>query len=187
MLNRNDWIQLHYPMVQQVTAGTGILPEIALSQAIIESSTKASDGNFYPGTSKLATDGNNLFGIKADKNWKGDFITLPTKEFKDGKWVQTSAKFRKYPSIEDSFKDYVKFLQTNPRYKAAGVFSAKTYQEQAKALQKAGYATDPNYSNLLTGVINSFKKYIPKVTVPFLWIAAAFLLFINFFTGKSKA
>ena len=91
-----------------------ILPSITIAQAILESSWGESD---------LAQIYNNLFGIKADSSWKGEYVTLETFEFYDTK-------------IEDKFRVY-----SNQRYKKYGVFEAKTYIEQAYALQNAGYST----------------------------------------------
>lgn len=186
MLKRPEWMKLHLPMAQKVTEGTGIFPEIALAQAVLESSAKFADGYYYPGASRLAQDGNNFFGIKATGSWKGDTIILPTIEYSNGKKVTVNATFRKYANIEESFKDYINFLKTNPRYKKAGVFSAKTYQQQAAALQKAGYATDPKYSSLLTGIIDKFKKIMPIIKTPFLAIAAGLFFFTGYCQPKKN-
>lgn len=110
----------------------GILPSITIGQAILESEW---------GRSKLATDGNNLFGIKASENYKGDVINLKTKEFYD---VTINDNFRKYKTKEESIIDHGEFLKNNKRYEENGVFIAKTYVNQAKALEKAGYSTAEN-------------------------------------------
>lgn len=106
-----------------------ILPSITIAQAIIESSW---------GKSTLAKQYNNLFGIKADAYWKGKSVTLETKEHLD---TIIDDKFRIYDDKNESIKDHAKFLATNKRYKNNGVFDAKTYIYQAKALEKAGYST----------------------------------------------
>lgn len=106
-----------------------ILPSITIAQAILESSWGESD---------LAQIYNNLFGIKADSSWKGDYVTLETFEFYDTK---IEDKFRVYSNKNQSIKDHAKFLVDNQRYKKYGVFEAKTYIEQAYALQNAGYST----------------------------------------------
>ena len=81
-------------------------------------------------------------------------MTSRTSEFKDGGYVSQNSRFRKYASIGDSVKDHTYFLQQYARYK--GVFVAQTPEEQAKALQEAGYATDPNYSGKLISIINTY-------------------------------
>ena len=106
-----------------------ILPSITIAQAILESSWGESD---------LAQIYNNLFGIKADSSWKGEYVTLETFEFYDTK---IEDKFRVYSNKNQSIKDHAKFLLDNQRYKKYGVFEAKTYIEQAYALQNAGYST----------------------------------------------
>ena len=106
-----------------------ILPSITIAQAILESSWGESD---------LAQIYNNLFGIKADSSWKGESVLLETFEFYDTK---IEDKFRVYSDKNQSIKDHAKFLVDNQRYKKYGVFEAKTYIEQANALQNAGYST----------------------------------------------
>ena len=106
-----------------------ILPSITIAQAILESSWGESD---------LAQIYNNLFGIKADSSWKGEYVTLETFEFYDTK---IEDKFRVYSNKNQSIKDHAKFLVDNQRYKKYCVFEAKTYIEQAYALQNAGYST----------------------------------------------
>lgn len=108
----------------------GILPSITIAQAILESNW---------GTSELATQGKNLFGVKVGSDWKGNTILMDTREYYDT-WIQDH--FRKYEDVADSILDHGKFLAENPRYEKAGVFKAKTYRAQAQALQDAGYSTD---------------------------------------------
>jgi len=106
-----------------------ILPSITIAQAILESSWGESD---------LAKIYNNLFGIKADSSWKGESVLLETFEFYDTK---IEDRFRVYSDKNQSIKDHAKFLVDNPRYIKYGVFDAKTYIEQANALENAGYST----------------------------------------------
>jgi len=111
---------------------TGLFPSVMMAQGILES------GN---GKSELAAKYNNHFGIKDSGKWVGGTVILPTKEEVNGKSVSINAKFRTYYNSFDGFVDRVNFLKNNPRYTNAGVFSAKTPEEQAEALLKAGYAT----------------------------------------------
>lgn len=107
----------------------GILPSITIAQAILESNW---------GESILSNDYNNLFGIKADSNWKGQYVTLETLEHKD---TMVDSKFRRYNDIGKSIKDHAEFLFKNKRYRENGVFETNTYIYQASALEKAGYST----------------------------------------------
>lgn len=134
--------------------GTGLFPSVKLAQAAVESGW----GNHIAG--------NNMFGIKAAGKhtpyWTGDYVTAGTTEYQNGSYVPQNSNFRKYASIGDSVKDHTYFLQQNKRY--AAVFTAKTPEEQAKALQAAGYATDPNYAGKLISIINTynFKRFDEK-------------------------
>ncbi|MGL5346729.1 MAG: glycoside hydrolase family 73 protein [Peptostreptococcaceae bacterium] len=106
-----------------------VLPSITIAQGILESNW---------GESKLASEHNNLFGIKADVYWKGEHTTLETTEYNG---IVINDKFRKYDDKNESIIDHGKFLADNKRYKNNGVFDANTYIYQAKALQEAGYST----------------------------------------------
>jgi len=121
-----------------------ILPSIVTAQAILESGW---------GGSKLANEGNNLFGIKADKNWKGDVISVITAEYVSGKKVAVTAKFRKYKSWSDSVEDHGLFLNKD-RYK--NVIGETDYNNAIKAIFNAGYATDPSYISKITRIIEQY-------------------------------
>lgn len=127
-----------------------ILPSVTIAQAILESSW---------GDSSLTKEANNLFGIKADSSWKGEFAVFDTNEY----YNQTiKDKFRKYDSLYDSIKDHSEFLMKHKRYAENGVFEANTYKEQALALESAGYSTaeDENgnktYAKMLGQLIRQY-------------------------------
>ncbi|OEF68573.1 flagellar assembly peptidoglycan hydrolase FlgJ, partial [Vibrio tasmaniensis] len=89
---------------------------------------------------------NNLFNIKADRSWKGDKVATQTLEFHGKTAVKESASFRSYSNFEDSFNDYVKFLNENPRYETALQHQGNS-ENFIKGIHQAGYATDPNYAD----------------------------------------
>lgn len=160
--------------------GTGLFPSVKLAQAALES-----------GWGKY-TAGNNMFGIKAAGRytpyWHGDYVTSRTSEYQDGGFQSQTSRFRKYATIGDSVKDHTYFLQQYKRY--ANVFRAETPEEQAKALQAAGYATDPNYSGKLISIINTYnlkrfdqkKKYMRWIEITY---AAATILFAAWIIYKN--
>lgn len=125
-----------------------ILPSVTIAQAILESSW---------GESRLASEFNNLFGIKTHQSWEGESVSVETKEFYDTVIVD---EFRSYKSLGESMKDHATFLKENPRY--SKVFGKKTYIEQAKALEDAGYSTASDeegnliYDELLTELIQQY-------------------------------
>lgn len=123
-----------------------LLPSPTLAQAIIESRY---------GTSSLATQGNALFGIKADSRWSGKVITKDTKECYDGiNLVSTTACFRAYNSWEESIIDHNDFLLQNKRY--ANLVGVRDYKTYCQLIKQDGYATSPTYAQTL---INCIEKY----------------------------
>lgn len=181
MLTRAQFLAKYYPEMVAVTQGSGLFPQVMAAQAIVESSGLV-NGLYYPAESILAKQANNYFGIKASSQWKGDTITLKTGEYYNGKKVIESGTFRKYPTTKAGFEDYKNFLKSNPRYTTAGVFTATTPAAQAQALQKAGYATDPNYAKLLTSVMNGFSELIKTIkSSPIAQGGTALLLILGLF------
>jgi flagellar protein FlgJ len=64
------------------------------------------------------------------------------------------AKFRAYDSYEDSFRDYARMISESPRY-AKVKAQTGSVTAFASGLQKAGYATDPEYAAKLSRAINT--------------------------------
>lgn len=98
----------------------------------------------------------NIFGIKANSSWQGKTTEVMTTEYENGVAHKMKQTFRVYDSYFDALNDYVKLLSNNPRY--AAVTSAATAEQGARALQQAGYATDPHYAQKLVGMIQQFKS-----------------------------
>jgi flagellar protein FlgJ len=126
---------------------TGVPAKFMMGQAALETGwgkrvIRNSDG----------TSSNNLFGIKAGPGWKGKVATAVTTEYVNGKPHTRVEKFRSYASHADAFKDYAKMLSNNPRYEKvlAHGGDASTF---AHGLQRAGYATDPQYAAKLSRII----------------------------------
>ena len=131
----------------------GVLPSVTIGQAIEESGW---------GESKLASQYNNLFGIKADSSWTGEKVELITGENHND---VIKAYFRVYNTWGEGIYDHGLFIYENPRYGQHGFFNAKDYKGQTKALQDAGYATlkdeygNPIYSKHLNGIIESYDLF----------------------------
>lgn len=125
-----------------LTNGMPIFPSIVIAQAALESGW---------GSSELASKYNNYFGIVANPSWKGKTV----------KFNSNGLTYRSYNDMDLSVLDYVDFLTVNPRYRNNGVFDAKNYKEQAKALQNAGYAgkNATKYADTLISIIESNNLY----------------------------
>lgn len=141
-ISRMEYIERFKDAAIQEMIRAKIPASITLAQGILESAN---------GNSPLAMYANNHFGIKCHKHWKGDTFTIDDDE-KD-------ECFRKYESVDQSFKDHSEFLTTRSRY--ANLFKLKItdYKGWAKGLKKAGYATNPKYADLLITIIDENKLY----------------------------
>lgn len=144
---QKDFFNLIKPGAVDLYYKYGILPSLTISQAILESGW---------GTSVLATQANNLFGIKWSSDSGFDKFLKQTTDFKNNEWIIVEAYFRKYNTIEESLEDYGAFLQ-KPRY--AKVLTATDYKEAAYEVWQAGYATDPMYPEKLTEFIERYELY----------------------------
>ena len=117
---------------------SGVPASITLAQGILES------GN---GMSELAVKANNHFGIKCH-DWNGRRMY-----FDDDRRGEC---FRKYRTVEESFRDHSDFLRFRDRYKFLFDFNVTDYESWAYGLKKAGYATDPAYPRKLIRLIEDY-------------------------------
>ena len=141
-----DFIQRIASAASQDMQCFGILASVTMAQAILESGW---------GTSELAKHANALFGIKADKRWSGRTYEIKTKEWYDGNEpVIIVDKFRAYSTWKASIADHTAFLTASPRYRY--VIGEQDYKKACKALQAAGYSTDPDYANKLIRLIEKY-------------------------------
>ena len=148
---RDGFVQHLSGTAERVAQESGIPATFMLGQAGHETGWGKSEIKHKDGSTSY-----NLFGIKAGKGWTGKVAEITTTEYIDGKAQKVTAKFRAYDSYEDSFRDYARLIKDSPRYeKAESVAQSGSAMAYASALQKAGYATDPEYARKLSGAINS--------------------------------
>lgn len=117
----------------------GIPASITLAQGLLESAN---------GNGSLAREANNHFGIKCNAEWKGKTI-LKDDDIKDD-------CFRVYNSAEESFRDHSEFLKRK-RYSALFELDKNDYKGWAYGLKQAGYATNPQYAELLINIIERYQ------------------------------
>lgn len=144
----DEFIQTLWPQAQQAARELNVPAEVLIAQAALETGWGRHIIPKGQGESSF-----NLFGIKADSRWQGERAHVQTLEYVDGVPERQRAAFRAYPSLEDSFNDYVNFLQQNPRYRDA-LAQAPDAEGYVRGLQAAGYATDPRYADKILSILH---------------------------------
>lgn len=141
-MTRQEYIDAYKVIAIKEMKRSGIPASITLAQGLLESNN---------GNSRLATKGNNHFGIKCH-DWKGKEIYHDDDE--------KNECFRKYKSANESYMDHTDFLMNSPRYEFLFSYEQTDYKGWAKGLKKAGYATSPQYANLLVDIIEENELYV---------------------------
>ncbi len=136
----SEFAQAVLPYAKQAASRIGVDPRVLVAQAALETGWGKHMPRDAQGQSSY-----NLFGIKAGSSWRGATVTAGTQEFTQSRFVDTSAQFRAYDNFGASFDDYASLISGSRRY-AGAVAVAADPQAYAKALQEAGYATDPRYA-----------------------------------------
>jgi len=142
---QSSFISDLWPAAQQAGQQLGVDPRNLIAQAALETNW----GKHVPG--------NNLFGMKAGGQWNGASVTTGTQEYENGTAVTTTGQFRTYDSRAQSFQDYVSLLRNNPRY-AAALNTGSDSHAFATALQRGGYATDPDYASKVSSIAGSIRS-----------------------------
>jgi flagellar protein FlgJ len=133
------------PRANKAGEALGVPAEAIVAQAALETGWGKHQMQLPEGRSSF-----NLFGIKAGPDWEGRTVRVQTLEYRDGIAQKETALFRAYDSLEEGLQDYVSFLKGNNRYS-----QALTQQDPngfARALQEAGYATDPHYADKIQSI-----------------------------------
>jgi LysM repeat protein len=135
---------------QRSQKATGVPASVTLAQAILET---------YWGTSRLSREAFNYFGIKArEEPGPAGVITFNVWEHVNGRDIYSNEPFRRYNSAEESFVDHGQWFHTWPRY--AGALAVRDDPKSfARAINAAGYATDPAYSAKLINLMDKFNLY----------------------------
>ncbi|MCP1726422.1 flagellar protein FlgJ [Natronospira proteinivora] len=144
-----EFLERLMPAARGAARRLGVEPQLVLAQAALE--TGWGQHMIRDGEGRNSF---NLFGIKASRDWEGPEVTVPTLEFEEGLPVRRHDQFRAYQSPEDSLEDYVRLLETSPRYQQA-LGQGDDAAAFGQALQAGGYATDPQYAEKIQRVAES--------------------------------
>lgn len=131
---------------------TGIPASITLAQAVLESGG---------GTSELAQQANNHFGIKCGANWAGKTYEKLDDD-KDTSNNPVKSCYRKYDNAEGSFYDHSEFIcapRKSARYGFLFSLDKRDYTAWACGLESAGYASDQDYAEKLIDLIERYTLF----------------------------
>jgi uncharacterized protein YraI len=150
----DQFLRAAVPGAQKGWREYGVPASVTIAQAILESGW---------GRSSLSVTDSNYFGIKCQNGSHGTLANgchvYRTSECdKTGKCFATTATFRIYPTMANSFRDHGDFLRVNSRYKPAFGYT-KDANKFIWQVWKAGYATDPNYYTKVTTLMASYHLY----------------------------
>lgn len=141
----------------EVARLSGIPHQLIIAQAALESGW---------GKREILTEegkpSHNLFGVKATAEWHGETTEITTTEYENGVAQKIKDKFKVYSSYAEALEDYTSLISRNPRYK--NVVKSETPEIAAKALQTAGYATDPAYAKKLINIIQQVRNKVSEAT-----------------------
>lgn len=127
---------------------TNIPASIKMAQGILESGL---------GSSTLAQQANNHFGIKCGGGWSGDTYYREDDDYKNGQLIKSC--FRKFESAGQSYIAHSEFLMNQPRYSSLFDLAPNDYEGWAHGLRAAGYATDKAYPSKLINIIQKYHLY----------------------------
>lgn len=139
------------PAANTAAQKLGTTPEAIIAIAALETGWGSHVAQQTDGRSS-----NNLFGIKADRSWKSSRVYASTLEYESGAMHRRQEPFRSYHSPAESVADFARFIQENPRYGKA-LENAADPKAFIRELHKAGYATDPNYSQKVNSVMEQLQ------------------------------
>ncbi|MBA1272636.1 flagellar assembly peptidoglycan hydrolase FlgJ [Stutzerimonas azotifigens] len=143
------------PMAEKAAKRLGVEARYLVAQAALETGWGKSMIRQKDGSNS-----HNLFGIKST-NWNGESAQARTTEYVNGKAVKQVEGFRAYSSFEHSFDDFVNLLQNSDRYQSALKVAGNSGDSErfVQELQKAGYATDPQYARKISQIARKMQTY----------------------------
>ncbi|KTD36814.1 muramidase, peptidoglycan hydrolase FlgJ [Legionella nautarum] len=141
----DDFVRSAWPYAREAASVLGLDPKILLAQAALETGW-----GHYIAKDADGSSSNNLFNIKASNNTT-DAVQIKTTEYIANTPIKVNASFRKYPSIENSFNDYVSLIKESGRYEDA-LANTKSPERYVDELYRAGYATDPQYASKILAI-----------------------------------
>lgn len=137
------------PYIQKYAPKYGIkICSPIIAQAVLESGS---------GTSELAKNANNYFGLKYRAGRCptscGIYNKVGSEQNKDGSYTSSAMQWMKFPNMESGVQGYFDFINISNYANLKGINDPKTYLENIK---KDGYATSLKYVDNLMAVISKY-------------------------------
>ena len=152
LMTTTQFIAASVAPAQRAFREYGVPASVTIAQAIIESNW---------GRSSLAAQDHNFLGIKCSNGNRGPIATgchtYSTTEC-GATCGLTTASFRSYATVTDSFRDHAVFLASGSRYRNAFNYTTNANQFLFE-IWRAGYATDPKYGTLVTSIMAKYGLY----------------------------
>ena len=148
--NVETYVQQYRYLAVELNQATGIPIPVILAVAGLETGW---------GTSELARNANNHFGLKSKEDWTGWEYCKPSIEYGGLQATQSWECFRKYPLIRASYIDFGIFITSSDNYQHLHEFPAWDNRSWAEGLHAGGYATDPGYANKILRIIWRYRLW----------------------------
>jgi LysM repeat protein len=147
---KQQFIEAAAAPAREMQRRSGAPASVAIAQAIHETGW---------GSSRLAWEGHNYFGIKG-RNSEGPagVVWMNTWEVLGGRNVTVREPFRAYNTPDESFLDYGLFFIQNRRYHGA-LAVADDPRAFIQAIATAGFATDPVYAAKIIRLMDQYDLY----------------------------
>ena len=142
----DDFVKSIWPKAKEAASVMGLDPKILMAQAALETGWGKFIAKDADGSSS-----NNLFNVKTGNSKDFESVNVKTTEYIADTPINMTESFRKYSSVEQSFNDYVSLIKGSERYQSA-LAHAGNPELYVNELHKAGYATDPMYSNKILAI-----------------------------------
>lgn len=144
-----SFVQAMMPYAQKVAQRLGLSAPALVAQSALETGWGQKIINGSDNQSSF-----NLFNIKASRGWEGGKVSKNSLEVEEGIGIKRRSDFRAYDDYEHSFQDYARFITSNQRYQEA-LKQGDDAGRYVEELQRAGYATDPQYAEKIKQIMNS--------------------------------
>ncbi|MEG2069911.1 MAG: glucosaminidase domain-containing protein [Bacteroidales bacterium] len=135
----NQYVEQYKSLALDAMKAYKIPASIKLAQAIYSSNV---------GKNKVSIEAHNHFGVLCHVGYTGEtYYETPD---------STGECYRKYKTVEESYRDHSLFLTQRPRYQNLFLLKTTDYVGWANGLLEVGYSINPTYAQKLIDIIEKF-------------------------------